>query len=155
MDPVTKITPSEIASICGRLREDVKQNGSGNVRYWIARDIAKLAEGNIHLVQIQDHVIEKVVGTMVRSGEFVFYERKKEHGYDYMIHRNPSFDLNENLKATNLSVQSLNLLFKITNAITVLIAAVTCFYIASQFYHDVQKDKAVQATQIAPKSTIK
>lgn len=53
---------------------------------------------------------------------------------NYHVLKNPNYELNENIKATNISIQNLNSFLKKTNILAVIIAGLTGFFIAMQFF---------------------
>ena len=86
------LTPQEIAKVCKRVRADVEKYGSANIRSSIDDEFPEYRKNReIGKYWLQDHVVEKVVGTLTASGEYIDRFREGDHGFDYMIRKNPEF----------------------------------------------------------------
>jgi hypothetical protein len=87
--------------------------------------------------------IDKISALIVKDGKYLrtVSPNNKEN---YYISRNPNHELNQSMKSTNASIQSLNNWLKATNVVSVAIAAITGFFIAMTYF----RDGAEKPTQI-------
>jgi hypothetical protein len=127
MASIEKITKQELKAILKEIYKDVDDLGASSIRYWIIRIFTGETVGSKQVDHhVQDHVIEKVRGSAVKSGKYIFVERQEARGFDFSIQRNPSYRLNTQLQFTNY--------------LTAAILAVTCYYIAYPIIHDKKPD---------------
>jgi|SRR5450432_3083708 len=114
---VVEINKKQLKEISKNIRRDVKNLGASSIRYWIIRHYTGEAVGSKQAEhKVQDHIIEKVRGYVVKSGKYIFIERQPTRGFDFSIQINPNYRLNMQIKWSNF--------------ITGFILAVTCYYIA-------------------------
>lgn len=100
---VKSISPSEIQEVISIIMPIIESQGACSVNYGV-RTYFKCNPD-----EMEDHVIDKVTATVVRDGKYIFFVRDQmKHRHDYNIFRNPNYELNENIKSTNLSLQSAN-----------------------------------------------
>ena len=75
---------------------------------------------------------DNIASQMEQTDRFTIYFLPDDPKH-ILVKRNPNFVLNENIKATNTSVQELNIFLKKTNKWMVVIVAITGSFIAGQF----------------------
>ncbi|HUZ59858.1 MAG TPA: hypothetical protein VMU83_13870 [Hanamia sp.] len=75
---------------------------------------------------------DNIATQMEQTDKFVIYFLPNDP-HNILVKKNPNYELNENIKATNISVQNLNDKLKTFNKWTVIIAALTGIFIAGQF----------------------
>src|ERR1017187_9463999 len=128
MQAVTNISKQEIHDVIKIMEPIIEDLGSCGVNYGVR---TKFSCGKSDM---QEHVIDKVVSTMLKDGRYLAEKRERNiHGHDFNISKNPNYELNENIKATNISTQNLNVSLKKSNKIMAIIAALTGLFIAAQF----------------------
>jgi hypothetical protein len=70
------------------------------------------------------------------------------NGYDHYIKMNPSYGLEESVKATNENVRTTNIYLRVSGIIATIIAGITGVYIAMDFYKDASPDLQPINTQL-------
>lgn len=93
----TPITPKQINTAITHLQDVINREGSASVIWSLE---VTFGEGYF----AESHHIEKVVGSITKSSEYIETMR----GGDYEIRRNPKFELYESAKKANQSFQKLN-----------------------------------------------
>ncbi len=78
---------------------------------------------------------DKIACQMEKMGIYTIYWLPNDPK-SILLKRNPNFELNENIKETNVSVQNLNNKLVTFNKLTILIAAFTGIFIAGSFFKD-------------------
>jgi hypothetical protein len=122
---IKEINKEQLVEILENIYEDVDNLGASAVRYWIIRIIKSEKDGSKQQdYLVQDHVIEKVIGSAVLSGKYIYVRRDHSEHYDFSIQCNPNFELNNTLKRSN--------------NLTTIILGITCIFIGYQACHEVK-----------------
>ena len=96
----TSISPEEIKVTVGHLKKVVASHGSASVIWALSETFGRNYRAEIH------H-IEKVVGTITQTGQYI--ENKTRDGdFDYEIKLNPNYEFLEGERRTNRSFQEMN-----------------------------------------------
>jgi hypothetical protein len=119
---VKDISVSEINDVIGLLRPIIEEKGAAGINYGVR---IKFGCGRDDM---EDHIIDKVRASIVRSGEYISEQRdKSRHGHDYNIFRNPSFELSENARRTNNSLRISTVFIAIATVVNVIVASIPLF----------------------------
>jgi hypothetical protein len=129
----TKLTPASWDIIVDSTKKRVAANSNAEIH----EVFESLLDNTIpRSVGVDAGDFEIVVGKLTESGEYIC----ERLGAELHVKKNPSYDLDQNIKATNVSVQQLNGLLRTTNTWAVIIAATTGLFIAMTFFKNDTKD---------------
>jgi hypothetical protein len=119
---VKDITVTEINDVIGLLRPIIEEKGAAGINYGVR---IKLGCGRDDM---EDHVIDKVRASIMRSGEYISKQRdKSRHGHDYNIFRNPSYALSENARRTNNWLRISTVVIAIATVVNVVVGSILLF----------------------------
>lgn len=102
----------------------IDTQGKSNITWLVYSHFKVLRDNNNRAVNIATQ--------MEQTDKFIIYFLPNDPNH-ILVKRNPNYELNKNIKATNTSVQNLNDKLKIFNKWNVIIAALTGIFIAGQF----------------------
>jgi len=125
----------------------IKEQGKANIT-WLLKHLKE--EGKLQESDNDNNRADNLACQMEATDFYIIYFLPQDPN-QILVKRNPNFGLNENIKATNLSSQSLNTSLKRTNTKMWIIAAITGAFIASQFLRDIFSDRKptyIQSEQI-------
>jgi hypothetical protein len=119
---VKDITVEQINDVIGFLRPIIEEKGAASINYGVR---TKLGCGRDDM---EDHIIDKVRASIVRSGEYISEQRdKSRHSHDYNIFRNPSYALSENARRTNDWLRISTVVIAFATVVNVAVAIIPLF----------------------------
>ncbi len=108
----------------------IDTQGKANIT-WLLGDLKR--RGKIEDNDNNNNRADNIACQMERTNVYVIYFLPTDLD-QILVKRNPNFELNENIKKTNVSVQNLNDRLVTFNKRTILVAAFTGIFIAGSFF---------------------